>query len=117
MSLVLDTGHHAYRGADPVAFFREHHDRVAYLHVKSVDAGVRACVDAEDLPLVRAVERGVFCEPARGAVDFVALAAAVAEVGFGGPVCVEQDMPLPAPGEAIQIARRTRQYLADIGIG
>ena len=37
VSLCLDTGHHAYRGGDPVAFFRRHHARIAYLHLKSVD--------------------------------------------------------------------------------
>ncbi len=117
VSLVLDMGHHAYRGGDPVGFFRDHHDRIAYLHLKSVDPAVRAAVDAEDLPLVRAVERGVFCEPARGDVDFGALAEAIAEVGFDGPACVEQDMSAPPLGEALEIARRTRRYLAEVGIG
>ncbi len=37
MALCLDTGHHAYRGGDPVAFFRRHHARIPYLHLKSVD--------------------------------------------------------------------------------
>ena len=37
VSLCLDTGHHAYRGGDPVAFFRRHHARIPYLHLKSVD--------------------------------------------------------------------------------
>jgi inosose dehydratase len=117
VSLVLDTGHHAYRGGDPVEFFREHHDRIAYLHLKSIDVCIRAAVDEEDLPLVRAVERGVFCEPARGEIDFVALSGAIADVGFEGPACVEQDMALPPPGRALEIARRTRQYLAGVGIG
>ncbi|MGC2172900.1 MAG: TIM barrel protein, partial [Candidatus Sulfotelmatobacter sp.] len=32
VSLCLDTGHHAYRGGDPVSFMRRHHDRIGYLH-------------------------------------------------------------------------------------
>jgi inosose dehydratase len=117
VSLVLDTGHHAYRGGDPIAFFRRHHDRIEYLHLKSIDPDVRAQVDAENLPLVEAVKRGVFCEPERGAVDFTALAGAVADVGFDGPACVEQDMHQPPPGQALDIATRTRTYLREIGLG
>jgi inosose dehydratase len=117
VSLVFDTGHHAYRGGDPVDFFRRHYDRIAYLHLKSVDPDVRAVVDAEDLPLVEAVKRGVFCEPAAGAVDFVALGDAIRAVGFTGPACVEQDMHRPAAGRALDIATRTRDYLRRIGIG
>src|SRR5262249_1499764 len=117
VSLVFDTGHHAYRGGDPIAFFRAHHDRIEYLHLKSIDPDVRSEVDAEDLPLVEAVKRGVFWEPERGPVDFPALAAAVAEVGFDGPACVEQDMHQPPPGQALDIATRTRIYLREIGLG
>lgn len=117
VSLVFDTGHHAYRGGDPVGFFREHHDRIAYLHLKSIDPTVRAEVDQEHLPLVEAVKRGVFCEPAAGIVDFPALVATIAAVGFKGPACVEQDMHRPPPGYALDVATRTRTYLRSIGLG
>ena len=36
--LCLDTGHHAYRGGDPIGFLRRHHRRIPYLHLKSVRA-------------------------------------------------------------------------------
>ena len=39
VSLCLDTGHHVYRGGDTVEFMRRHHERIPYLHLKSVDAG------------------------------------------------------------------------------
>src|SRR5262249_27156812 len=37
ISLALDTGHHAYLGGDPLSFLNKHHDRIPYLHLKSVD--------------------------------------------------------------------------------
>jgi inosose dehydratase len=117
VSLVFDTGHHAYRGGDPVEFFRAFHGRIAYLHLKNVDPRVRAEVDTRGLPLVEAVKRRVFCEPVLGVVDFPALAAAVADVGFAGPACVEQDMHQPPPGHALGVATRTRVYLREIGLG
>src|SRR5258707_3667370 len=69
VSLCLDTGHHAYRGGDPVAFFRRHHARIRYLHLKSIDAKVRARVEAERIPFALAVGMDMFCEPSPGCVD------------------------------------------------
>ncbi len=52
VSLCLDTGHHAYRGGDPVAFMRKHHKRITYLHFKSIDGTVmQKKVTAEKIPL------------------------------------------------------------------
>ena len=117
VSLCLDTGHHAYRGGDPVAFLRRHHRRVPYLHLKSVDPGALARVDAEQLALADAVGQGVFCEPAQGMVDFPAFRDVLREIDYDGFAVVEQDM-YPVPFDRpLPIARRTRLYLRDIGIG
>lgn len=117
VSLCLDTGHHAYRMGDPVEFFRRHHERIEYLHLKSVDAGMRARVDHESIPFAVAVGMDLFCEPATGAVDFCAFRDALRDTGFRGWATVEQDM-FPAPAEKpLPIARRTRDYLRHIGIG
>ena len=117
VSLCLDTGHHFYAGGDPVSFMRKHHDRISYIHLKSVDGGILNRVKAEDLPMVTATEMEVFCEPSDGAVDFVALAALLREINYDGWVIVEQDMRAPAPGIPLAIAKRTREYLRELGIG
>src|SRR6266567_4723270 len=48
--LCFDTGHHAYRGGDPVSFMRRHHRRIPYLHLKSVDGGIQKQVERENIP-------------------------------------------------------------------
>ena len=117
VSLCLDTGHHAYRDGDPVAFMRRHHARIPYLHLKSVDPAVRARVVAEQIPFALAVAQDMFCEPARGAVDFAAFRDVLRDIGYRGWAIVEQDM-YPAPfDKPLPIARRTRAYLREIGIG
>jgi inosose dehydratase len=117
VAMLLDTGHHAYSGGDPVAFMRKHHARIPYIHLKNVDSAVRAKVAAEKTPFVKAVAMNMFVEPARGTVDFMAFRDALRDVGYVGYGIVEQDM-FPAPfDKPLPIAKRTRAYLREIGIG
>ena len=117
IGLCLDVGHHAYRGGDPVAFVRNHHQRIPYLHLKSVDREVQARVEAEGITFARAVELDMFVEPSLGAVDFIALKGVLDEVGYEGFGIVEQDM-YPAPfDKPFPIAKRTHEYLRQIGLG
>jgi inosose dehydratase len=117
VALCLDTGHHAYRGGDPVAFFRRHHDRIPYLHLKSVDRQKQEWVEREHIPFAVAVANDMFCEPSAGAVDFLAFRDALRELDFDGWATVEQDM-FPAPfDKPLPIAKRTREYLRAIGLG
>jgi inosose dehydratase len=117
VSLCFDTGHHAYRGGDPVAFFRKHHKRIPYLHLKSVDRDKQAWVARDKVPFATAVANDMFCEPAKGTVDFAAFRDALRDVNYDGWAIVEQDM-YPAPfDKPLPIARRTRAYLRELGIG
>ena len=117
VSLCIDTGHHAYRGGDPARFMRRHHERVPYLHLKSVDPDVMQRVEAEDLPFATAVGMDMFCEPSQGVVDFIAFRNVLEEIDFDGWAIVEQDM-YPAPfDKPLPIATRTRAYLREIGLG
>jgi inosose dehydratase len=117
LGLCLDVGHHAYRGGDPVAFARRYADRLLYLHLKSVDRDVQRKVEAEGIPFAEAVAIDMFVEPARGAVDFVALRAVLEQIGYDGFGIIEQDM-YPAPfDKPLPIAKRTLDYLQGIGFG
>jgi inosose dehydratase len=117
VSIVLDTGHHAYCGGDVVRFMRKHHARIPYLHLKSVDRGLRARVAAENIPFAKAVGMGMFVEPSKGAVDFIAFRDLLRDIDYKGFGIVEQDM-FPAPfDKPLPIAKRTRAYLREIGLG
>ena len=117
VNLCFDTGHHAYRGGDPVAFMRKHHKRIPFLHLKSIDAEIQRKVAAEGIPFAKAVGMNMFCEPSRGAVDFKAFRDVLHEIDYDGFAIVEQDM-YPAPlDRPLPIAKRTREYLLSLGIG
>ena len=118
VSIVLDTGHHSYCGGDPVSFMRKHHARIPYLHLKSVDPALRTRVAAENIPFAQAVGMGMFVEPSKGAVDFMAFRDLLREIDYQGFGIVEQDMfPVPTFDKPLPIARRTRAYLREIGLG
>ena len=117
ISICLDTGHHAYRGGDPVKFMRQHHQRIRYLHIKSIDGEVRKKVTDEKLAWATAVAMDMFCELSKGAVDFLAFRDALEETQYSGFAVVEQDM-YPAPfDKPLPIGKRNRDYLRQIGIG
>ena len=86
-------------------------------HVKNIDPKVLETVNRQDLPLVEAVKRKVFCEPDAGLIDFVDLRRALEDTGFDGYLMVEQDMYRPDHDAPLPIARRTREYLEGIGLG
>ena len=117
VSICFDTGHHAYRGGDPINFMRRHHGRIPYLHLKSIDPDVQKRVEAERIPFAEAVKMDMFVEPSKGAVDFLAFRDMLQEIDYNGYAIVEQDM-YPAPfDKPLPIAKRTRAYLREIGIG
>lgn len=117
VDLCLDTGHHAYADGDPVAFMREHHARIPYLHLKSCDLKVRARKVEEGWSFAKAVSEDVMCEPELGVVDMKGFVEVLKEINFEGWAIVEQDM-YPAPfDKPFPIAKRTRRYLRDIGMG
>ena len=117
VSLCLDIGHHAYAGGEPVSFMRRYHTRIPYLHLKSVDQTLLEKVQAENIPFATAVKMGVYCEPSKGAVDFLAFRDVLRDINYEGYAIVEQDM-YPAPfDKPLPIAKRTRAYLREIGIG
>ncbi len=117
VGLALDTGHHAYRGGDPVAFIRKHHQRLEYLHFKSVDQEMRQAVQRDRTPIAIATAQGLFCEPWRGVVDFVDLRNLLAELSYDSFAIVEQDMYPTEFDKPLPIARQTRAYFKEIDMG
>ena len=117
VNLCLDTGHHCYGNGDPVTFLRHHAERIPYLHLKSCDLRIRDQIQSAGLSFAEGVRLGVMCEPAKGDVDFIAVRDAIKAIGFRGYAIVEQDM-YPAPfDQPLPIAKRTRDFLREVGIG
>jgi inosose dehydratase len=118
VNLCLDTGHIAYYRGDNLELIRRHPDRIGYLHLKQVDPSVLDQVEADGLGFAEAVRRGVMCEPPKGEPDYEALLSAV-DTYLDGELfaIVEQDLYPCDPDVPLPIARRTYQYLRQLGVG
>jgi inosose dehydratase len=117
IGLCVDTGHAAYAGVDPLALLERHRERVDYLHLKDVDAGVLDRVRREGLDFWTAIEAGVFCPLGAGCVDFPAFARLLEAVGFSGPATVEQDRDRRPGTDPLADTVRSREFLEQLGVG
>lgn len=116
LALLLDSGHIAVAGGDPLTALRDWGERVGAVHVKDVRLDVLAGVKAERADTLTAWRRGLFCALGDGDVDLDGFCAALGERGYDGWVVVEQDRVLEDHG-AFAGARaeqeRNREWLRE----
>jgi inosose dehydratase len=116
VGLLLDTGHLALGGGDPVQGLRDWRERIDHLHVKDYKQSILEGVIADRAGMEEAWRRRVFCELGTGDVDLPAFFSELAGSGYNGWLVVEQDL-IPAPDEdkqdAMDAQARNRRWLAD----
>ena len=117
VNLCLDTGHVSYCEGDNVDIVRKFPERITYVHLKSVDAEVRAQVLAENLPLSDAVQRGVMCEPWDGEPHMPTFLSALGDLDRDIYTVIEQDLYPVTPDVPLPIGARTAGYYAACGLG
>jgi sugar phosphate isomerase/epimerase len=114
--LNYDPSHFALQQMDPVAPLREFRDKLFHLHAKDVK-----------IDRARLNEVGVFAEPLRwhqpripgyGKIDWARFIAALMEVGYDGPVCIEVEddtfgKTLAGRQSALRVARNVLRPFFD----
>jgi inosose dehydratase len=115
VGLCLDTGHYQFAGGDPLKFLQRHARRAWHIHFKDCQPQIAAQSRAEGWDYFKSVEKGVFCELGKGAVDFPAIKAELEKNGYDAWIVVEQDV-LPGMGRPYDSALRNREYLRSIGL-
>jgi inosose dehydratase len=111
--LLLDTGHLAFAGDDPVAAARAYADRIGHVHLKDIRPEVAGRVREEKLSFQQGVEDGVFTVPGDGALDFVPVLEALGRAGYKGWLVVEAEQD-PAKADPLEYALRARAYLREV---
>lgn len=109
-----DTGHLAWAGVDPVAFCRKHAQQIKTLHVKDIDADVRARGRAASWDYGTFSDNGIFVELGEGCVDLPAIFEILKGAGFSGWAIAETDVTQKPT--ALESATVSRAYLRSIGI-
>jgi inosose dehydratase len=87
----LDTGHLLIGGSDPVAFVRDHPDRVVHVHLKDVDAAMAARYRAGELTLVGATQAGLFRPLGQGDASIAEVLDELDAHGYERWLVLEQD--------------------------
>ncbi|MBA2516493.1 MAG: TIM barrel protein [Solirubrobacterales bacterium] len=116
VALLLDSGHLAVAGGDPIRALREWGGRIEAIHLKDVRRNVLETVHAERADMLTAWRRGLFCALGDGDVDLRGFCAELVTRGYAGWLVVEQDRVLEDDG-AFTVASaeqaRNRAWLRD----
>ena len=105
----LDTGHLLIGGVDPVAFVRDHGDRIVHAHLKDVDTTIAARVRSGELSFQAATKLGLFVPLGRGDAGVAAAMDELARHGYDGWLVLEQDTAISEDEAGVG-----RQPLADV---
>ncbi|WP_224250035.1 myo-inosose-2 dehydratase [Hyalangium gracile] len=112
LSLLLDTGHLAFAGADPLALLRAHGPRVAHVHLKNIRPAVVEEVRAKRLSFEAAVRAGAFTVPGDGGIDYKPIFEHLASLRYSGWWIVEAEQD-PAKANPLEYAIRGRRYIRE----
>jgi inosose dehydratase len=113
VTLLLDTGHFAWAGGDPLALTRAHIDRIRHVHLKDVRRELMEQAISEGWSFFDGVTAGVFTVPGDGDIDFRPILAALADHGFEGWLVVEAEQD-PAKAHPLTYAKKARAYLREV---
>jgi inosose dehydratase len=114
--LLLDSGHLAVAGGDPLAGLHDWGQRIGAVHLKDVRMDVLETVRADRADMLTAWRRGLFCALGDGDVDLEGFCSALDQAGTEGWVVIEQDRVLErdeAFAEARADQQRNRAWLRD----
>jgi inosose dehydratase len=111
--LLLDTGHIAFAGDDPLDLAQAYADRIGHVHLKSIRPEVVSRVREEGLSFQEGVELGVWTVPGDGSIDFRPILEALAEADYRGWLVVEAEQD-PNKAVPLEYAKKARTYLAGV---
>ncbi|MEU6147897.1 myo-inosose-2 dehydratase [Streptomyces sp. NPDC047081] len=111
--LLLDTGHMAFAGDDPLELARAHANRIGHVHLKSIRPEIVSRVREEGLSFQEGIQLGVFTVPGDGAIDFRPILETLADAHFQGWLVVEAEQD-PNKAVPLEYAKKARAYLADV---
>ena len=102
IKFCLDTGHMIIGGTDPVAFAKNHADRVAHSHLKDVNLAVADRVQSGEITYYQGILEGMYVPLGTGDVDVRSIVRSLIQADYDGWFVLEQDNVInaePAVGD------------------
>ncbi len=109
-----DTGHLAWGGADPVAFFRDYAPLIKSVHLKDASEEIRAQGVRQAWNYDQFSDAGLWRELGEGSIDFPSIFGILKAQGFDGWALSETDVTQKST--PLESARISRQYLQSLGL-
>jgi len=112
VSLLFDTGHFAYCGADPLEMAQKYVDRIKHVHLKDIRKEIVERVKEEKLSFLDGVRMGTFTVPGDGSIDFEPIFRVLEDSGYTGYMLVEAEQD-PAKANPLEYAIKARKFIAE----
>ena len=112
VSLLFDTGHFTYCGADPLEMVTKYVDRIKHVHMKDIRPEIVKKVKEENLSFLEGVRQGAFTVPADGCIDFDPIFKVLEDHGYEGYMLVEAEQD-PAKANPLEYAIKARKFIAE----
>ncbi|SPH25064.1 Inosose dehydratase [Defluviimonas aquaemixtae] len=115
VTLLYDTGHLHFAGADPAAVLDKWGNRVSHVHFKTVRQSVLDRIHAENGSFLDAVAGGVFSVPgdADGCIDFQAITDLLKAQDYDGWIVVEAEQD-PAKAPPFEYSKLGYEHIREI---
>ena len=118
IKFCLDTGHMLIGGTDPVAFARNHADRVAHSHLKDVNLEVAKRVQSGEITYYQGILQGMYVPLGEGDVDVRSIVTDLVKSGYDGWFALEQDNVInnePGLGEGpLADAKKSVEFIRSV---
>jgi inosose dehydratase len=105
VELLLDTGHLAFAGGDPVRVATKYASRIAHVHCKDIRPGVLRRALNGDSSFLEAVLQGVFTVPGDGSIDYDKVFVPLRKSNYTGWLLVEAEQD-PAIADPVTYASK-----------
>lgn len=113
VSLLLDTGHAAFAGIDPISLIERHGQRIRYVHLKDIRKPVLKLTQEMQWNFMDAVRAGVFTVPGDGDIQFADVIEALRKSQYQGWMLIEAEQD-PEKAPPLIYASKAYQYLSGL---
>ncbi len=112
VSLLFDTGHFTYCGADPLEMVKKYIERIKHVHLKDIRPEVVKEVKEKELSFLDGVRMGAFTVPGDGCIDFDPIFKVLEENDYEGYMLVEAEQD-PAKANPLEYAMKARDFIRE----